>query len=100
MTTNAAGLTGFLAVAALWSGAAAAQPSPTERVVLAPHRAVYDLVLDAGKVVESGTHEELLAKGGLYAGMWNRQREVDLARETLKRAAETEEPSLRTSLQT
>ena len=53
MTTNAAGLTGFLAVAALWSGAAAAQPSPTERVVLAPHRAVYDLVLDAGKAAKN-----------------------------------------------
>jgi ATP-binding cassette subfamily B protein len=57
------------------------------------------IVLDKGVIAESGTHDELLAKGGLYAGMWNRQREVDLARETLKRAAENEEPSLRTSLQ-
>ncbi|CAN1512685.1 ATM1 ABC-type transport system involved in Fe-S cluster assembly, permease and ATPase components [Rhabdaerophilaceae bacterium] len=58
------------------------------------------IVLDSGVITESGTHDELLAKGGLYAGMWNRQREVDLARETIKRAAEGEEPSLRQSLAT
>jgi ATP-binding cassette subfamily B protein len=56
------------------------------------------IVLDKGVIAESGTHDELLARGGLYAGMWNRQREVDLARETLKRAAEGEEPSLRQTL--
>ncbi|MDD9912354.1 MAG: ABC transporter transmembrane domain-containing protein [Alphaproteobacteria bacterium] len=30
-------------------------------------------VLDNGKVRESGTHEELLAKGSLYAMLWNMQ---------------------------
>jgi len=46
------------------------------------------LVLDHGAIVERGTHRELLAKGGLYAGMWNRQREAQMAREIL---AETED---------
>lgn len=28
-------------------------------------------VMDTGRIVESGTHQELLAAGGLYTGMWN-----------------------------
>ena len=28
------------------------------------------IVMDNGKVAESGTHGELLAMNGLYAGMW------------------------------
>jgi ABC-type transport system involved in Fe-S cluster assembly fused permease/ATPase subunit len=31
------------------------------------------IVLDAGKIVERGTHRELLDRGGLYADLWNRQ---------------------------
>ncbi|MEL6570518.1 MAG: ABC transporter ATP-binding protein [Pseudomonadota bacterium] len=31
------------------------------------------LVLDAGRVVEDGSHEALLAKGGIYARFWQRQ---------------------------
>ena len=41
------------------------------------------LVLDQGVIVERGTHRELLARGGLYASMWNRQREAQMAREIL-----------------
>lgn len=31
------------------------------------------IVLDAGQIVEDGSHAELLAAGGLYARYWNRQ---------------------------
>jgi ATP-binding cassette, subfamily B, heavy metal transporter len=41
------------------------------------------LVLDGGVIVERGTHQALLDAGGLYASMWNRQREADDAREKL-----------------
>ncbi len=56
------------------------------------------IVLDKGVVAERGTHAALLARGGLYAALWNRQREIDAARETLERAKEDEEPRLRQSL--
>ncbi|MBB4015573.1 ATP-binding cassette subfamily B protein [Chelatococcus caeni] len=56
------------------------------------------IVLDKGVIAERGTHDALLAAGGLYAAMWNRQREADEAREKLKRAAEEEGESLRMSL--
>jgi ATP-binding cassette subfamily B protein len=41
------------------------------------------LVLDAGRLAEQGTHGELLALGGLYASLWNRQRQAEKAREQL-----------------
>jgi ATP-binding cassette subfamily B protein len=46
------------------------------------------IVLSQGQIVERGTHYALLAKGGLYASMWNRQREAEEARERLARAGE------------
>jgi ATP-binding cassette, subfamily B, heavy metal transporter len=44
------------------------------------------LVLDAGRLVEQGTHQALLAQGGLYASLWNRQRQAEKAREELAEA--------------
>lgn len=48
------------------------------------------LVLEKGMVAERGTHVDLLARNGLYAALWQRQRQVDEARETLLRAGEEE----------
>ncbi|MBN9580896.1 MAG: ABC transporter ATP-binding protein/permease [Afipia sp.] len=41
------------------------------------------IVLDQGRIAERGTHAQLLAASGLYASMWNRQREAQEAREKL-----------------
>ena len=49
------------------------------------------LVLDQGVIVERGTHRQLLAHRGLYAGMWNRQREAAMAREILAEVGEDED---------
>jgi ATP-binding cassette, subfamily B, heavy metal transporter len=43
------------------------------------------IVLDQGRIAERGTHAQLLATDGLYASMWNRQREAQEAREKLAR---------------
>jgi ATP-binding cassette subfamily B protein len=56
------------------------------------------IVLDRGVIVERGTHGQLLDQGGLYAAMWNRQREAEEAREILKRAEGAEEPSHRVTV--
>lgn len=56
------------------------------------------LVLDKGKIVERGTHAELLEQKGVYAAMWTRQNEIKRAEEVLRRAAAEEGPSLRVKL--
>jgi ABC-type transport system involved in Fe-S cluster assembly, permease and ATPase components len=48
------------------------------------------IVLEHGAIVERGTHAALLAARGLYASMWNRQREVEEAREILESVDEEE----------
>ena len=35
------------------------------------------LVLDEGKIVEEGTHDQLLGMGGLYADLYSRQFEAE-----------------------
>lgn len=49
------------------------------------------IVLKEGEIAERGRHADLLAAGGLYAQMWDRQREATEAEETLRRAREEDE---------
>src|SRR5690606_908392 len=49
------------------------------------------IVLRDGRIAERGHHAELRAAGGLYASMWDRQREATEAEETLRRARETDD---------
>jgi ABC-type transport system involved in Fe-S cluster assembly fused permease/ATPase subunit len=53
------------------------------------------IVLDQGKIVEQGTHMELLGKGGLYASLWQRQREADEARKRLAKMGGEDVPPSR-----
>lgn len=49
------------------------------------------IVLKDGRIAERGTHSDLLRHGGLYASMWNRQREATEAEEHLKQVREADE---------
>jgi ATP-binding cassette subfamily B protein len=44
------------------------------------------VVLDEGRAVERGTHDELLERGGLYADLWYRQAAEQLLEETAQAA--------------
>ncbi len=52
------------------------------------------IVLQDGHIAEQGTHGELIGRGGLYAAMWDRQREADEAAERLRRTREEAEAFL------
>ncbi|PHR20159.1 MAG: metal ABC transporter permease [Hoeflea sp.] len=49
------------------------------------------IVLKDGQIAERGRHAELLSQKGLYASMWDRQREATEAEEQLKRMREDDE---------
>ncbi|PTM98774.1 ABCB family ABC transporter ATP-binding protein/permease [Mycoplana dimorpha] len=49
------------------------------------------IVLKDGRIAERGTHAGLLRQNGLYASMWNRQREATEAEEHLKQVREADE---------
>ncbi len=42
------------------------------------------LVLDQGEIIERGRHADLVARAGVYAAMWNRQKQAADARERLQ----------------
>jgi ABC-type transport system involved in Fe-S cluster assembly fused permease/ATPase subunit len=50
------------------------------------------LVMDDGRIVEQGNHAELLAKNGLYASLWRRQREIDEAHKRIEEMESEPEP--------
>jgi len=49
------------------------------------------IVLRGGQIAERGTHQALLRQDGLYAQMWNRQREATEAEERLRLAREEDD---------
>ena len=56
----------------------------TKTVILISHRLANVVgldniyVLDKGRIVENGTHKQLLKNNATYAGLWNAQRELEV----------------------
>ncbi len=51
------------------------------------------LVLEKGKIAERGRHQDLLDAEGIYASLWQKQRQVDEARQTLENTGEILTPA-------
>lgn len=49
------------------------------------------IVLKGGEIAERGSHSDLIAQDGLYASMWNRQREATQAEEKLRQVRESDD---------
>lgn len=49
------------------------------------------IVLKGGEIAERGSHADLIAQDGLYASMWNRQREATQAEEKLRQVRESDD---------
>lgn len=52
------------------------------------------IVLEDGAIAERGNHRDLLKQDGLYASMWNRQKEATEAEERLRAAHESDEKGI------
>jgi len=48
------------------------------------------IVLSRGRITERGTHDDLLTQNGLYASMWNRQRQAAEAAALLRESGEAD----------
>ncbi len=57
------------------------------------------LVLDKGMIAERGTHDGLIERGGIYAAMWNRQREAEAAEDALRRLEADEHADRRINIE-
>jgi ATP-binding cassette subfamily B protein len=51
------------------------------------------VVLDKGKVMEQGSHGELMAKGGMYRRLWEMQQGNFVAAEEMRGGGQAEEPA-------